>query len=77
MARPKLEKPARTCSLSVLVTPELNSEIEELASKLGMSKSSFLECLLKTAVDDNRFMIKAVCAIKPLFSRKNLEAALL
>ena len=62
MARPKSKKPEDVRSERVLinVTPATLAKIDELAGKLRMPRSEFLDSLIVTGLEDNVFVIKLV-----------------
>jgi hypothetical protein len=76
MARPKSKKPEDVRSERVLinVTPETLAKINELAGKLRMPRSEFLDELIVMGLKDQEFIIKLVSAI--LIPAKDLINAL-
>ena len=76
MARPKSKKPEDVRSERVLinVTPETLAKIDELAGKLRMPRSEFLDELIVMGLKDQEFVIKLVSAT--LIPAKDLINAL-
>ena len=64
MARPKKKKPeeVRTERIIFNVTPATLKKIDELADKLKMPRSQFMNSLVEVALDENELMIKLVAA---------------
>ncbi|MFA5271570.1 MAG: hypothetical protein WC412_04425 [Candidatus Omnitrophota bacterium] len=76
MARPKSKKPEDVRSERVLinVTPETLAKTDELAGKLRMPRSEFLDALIVMGLKDQEFVIKLVSAT--LIPAKDLINAL-
>lgn len=76
MARPKSKKPEDVRSERVLinVTPETLAKIDELAGKLRMPRSEFLDELIVMGLKDQEFVIKLISAT--LIPAKDLINAL-
>jgi metal-responsive CopG/Arc/MetJ family transcriptional regulator len=75
----KAKKPGvkmKTAQVNLRVTQEMLDELDELRGRLGMNRNEFLEALIQFAIDDNRWIIKAVSRLLPYSSGAKLKEAL-